>query len=149
MDQSMIIRGMTPEDIDQVLDIEKHTFSMPWTRRDFEEVLKNPQNLYLVVDIGREIVGYCGLWAVLEEGQITNVAIKEMYRHQGIGRKMMETLLSEGQDRGITGFTLEVRESNVAAYALYNSLGFTKVGVRPGFYDKPKENAIIMWYYTK
>ncbi len=148
MDQSIIIRVMTLEDIDQVLDIEKYTFSMPWTRRDFETAVNNPKDLYLVVDKDGEIIGYCGLWAVLEEGQITNVAVKGEYRHQGIGRRMLEVLLAEAKQRGITGFTLEVRESNIAAYTLYKSLGFDVAGIRPGFYDKPKENAIIMWYYT-
>lgn len=139
---------MTLDDIDQVLEIEKHTFSMPWTRRDFETAVNNPKDLYLVVDKDGEIIGYCGLWAVLEEGQITNVAVKGDYRHQGIGRRMLEVLLYKGEQRGITGFTLEVRESNIAAYTLYKRLGFGVEGVRPGFYDKPKENAIIMWYYT-
>ncbi len=148
MDQSIIIRSLTKEDIDQVLQIEKSTFSMPWTKRDFEAVLTNPKYLYIVVDKNGEIAGYCGLLDILGEGQITNVAIRETYRHQGIGRVMMETLLSEGQNRGITEFTLEVRESNLIARALYKSLGFTEVGVRPNFYDKPKENAVIMWYYT-
>ncbi len=148
MDQSIVIRALTRNDIEQVLRIENQTFSMPWTRRDFESALNKPQDLYLVVDKGGEIIGYCGLWAVLEEGQITNVAVKEAYRHQGIGRLMMEALLKEGINRGLTEFTLEVRESNSAARALYRSLGFAEAGVRPGFYDKPKENAIIMWYYA-
>ena len=147
MNQSITIRVLTQEDIEQVLQIEKDSFSMPWTRRSFEEVVHNPQDLYLVVDKDSEIIGYCGLWAVLEEGQITNVAIKKEYRHQGIGRLMMEALLAEGKNRGLTQFTLEVRESNLPARALYRSLGFTEIGVRPGFYDKPKESAVIMWYY--
>ena len=148
MDSLIRIRALAKEDVSQVLTIEKETFSMPWTKRDFEAVLTNAQNLYLVVEKEGEILGYCGLMAVLDEGQITNVAIKKEYRHQGLGQLMLEKLLREGENIGLTQYTLEVRESNQAARALYNRIGFIEAGVRPGFYDKPKENAVIMWYYT-
>lgn len=148
MEQSMYVRTLRQEDIAQVVEIENNTFSMPWTKRDFEAVLNHPQNLYLVVEKEGEILGYCGLMAVLEEGQITNVAVKKEYRHMGIGFCMMQTLLLEGQKMGLTAFTLEVRESNHSARSLYKKLGFTEAGIRPGFYDKPKEDAVIMWYYS-
>lgn len=141
------VRAMQPEDVEQVYAIEKELFSMPWSKDDFVSSLKNPQNLYLVVEKEGEILGYCGLWSVLDEGQVTNVAVKRTVQGQGIGKLLMEALLQKGLEKQLTQFTLEVRESNLAARALYQSVGFENAGVRPNFYEKPTENAVIMWRY--
>ena len=79
------------------------------------------------------------------EGEISNVAVAEKFRRRGIGRKLMEYMLKEAPSFGIGDLTLEVRVSNAPAISLYESLGFHKEGVRPGFYEKPKEDALIMW----
>lgn len=146
MKQSQV-RRMVLTDIDQVYEIEQSLFSMPWSKQDFESSYNHPQNLYLVVEREGEILGYCGLWAVLEEGQITNVAVKKSYQGQGIGKQLMKALVQEGKERGLTQFTLEVRESNESAKNLYLGMGFQIAGIRPNFYEKPTENAIIMWLY--
>ncbi len=139
------IRRMKPEDLIQVCAIEEAIFTEPWSQDSFERALVREQNLYLVCECGTKIEGYCGLWGVAGEGQITNVAVKESARRQGIGRLMLLALLEEGRKAGLTAYTLEVRVSNEAAIRLYHSLGFRDSGIRPDFYELPREDALIMW----
>ncbi len=141
----MQIRFMEQRDVPQVEDIEKETFSQPWSARAFLDTLVREDTFYLVAEDAGRIVGYCGLWQSLDEGEIPNVAVKKDFWHKGIGYKMLEALFSEGGKRGITAYTLEVRAGNKNAIALYEKAGFQSVGVRPGFYDQPKEDAVIMW----
>ena len=107
--------------------------------------MNNPFHVYVVAAEGETILGYCGMWGIAGEGQINNVAVREDARGKGIGFAMMEFVLSEGQKQGLEVFTLEVRESNVAAIHVYEKVGFKNVGIRKNFYDMPKENAVIMW----
>lgn len=141
----MVIRKMTEQDLEAVCEIENKIFSMPWSKKDFETSLVNGDNIYLVVLIEKEIVAYCGLWGVLGEGQINNVAVKEQYRNQKIGYKMLSELIDMGKKNRLKQFTLEVRKSNHFAIRLYEQLGFYCEGIRKGFYDTPKEDALIMW----
>ncbi|MDO5131752.1 MAG: ribosomal protein S18-alanine N-acetyltransferase [Eubacteriales bacterium] len=92
-----------------------------------------------------KIVGICGVKKIFEEGDISNVAVHPDYRRKGICRRMLETLLSEARNDGVTDFTLEVRAGNTPAVRLYESLGFRTEGIRPGFYDHPVEDGLIMW----
>lgn len=141
----MTIRKMKPEDLPEVCAIEQETFSDPWSEEDFKSSLREANNDYLVVELGGKIAGYCGYWGIAGEGYIYNVAVRKEFRRQRIGYQMLKTLLEESSGRGITSFTLEVRYSNEAAIRLYESLGFTRAGVRKDFYTKPKEDAVIMW----
>ena len=141
----MICRRMEEKDLEQVCWIENHIFSKPWSRDDFFSSFKNKNNIYIVAEKEEEILGYCGLWGVVGEGQINNVAVKEEARGRGVGYKLLARLIEEGRADNMTAFTLEVRESNIKAISLYMKLGFDAVGVRKEFYDAPKENAIIMW----
>lgn len=141
----MQIRKMTSSDVEQVVKIEEDTFSIPWSARSFLDTLERLDTIYLVAEDEGAILGYCGLWQSFEEGEIPNVAVAKEARRQGIGRKMLETLFQYGKEAGVEAFTLEVRESNQPAIHLYESLGFESVGIRKGFYEKPKENAVIMW----
>lgn len=141
----MQIRKMEEKDVEQVALIEQETFSIPWSAGSFLETIKRSDTIYLVAEEEGEILGYCGLWQSFEEGEIPNVAVKKEARNRGIGRKLMENICSAGGEAGITAFTLEVRTGNEHALHLYKSLGFEAVGIRKGFYDKPKEDAVIMW----
>lgn len=146
MNQEKIqIREMQPEDLPEVCRIEKQTFSMPWSEKGFLDSLKAENTCYLTVLSEGEVVGYCGLMKVLEEGDITNVAVKETCRGRGVGYAMLEKLLEKGKSQGIEAFTLEVRESNASAIGLYEKLGFVNCGVRKNYYENPVENAVIMW----
>lgn len=139
------IRPMQPEDLKEVSRIESETFSVPWSEQGFAASLEEEAACYLTVLYGGKIVGYCGMLQVLDEADITNVAVSRDYRGCGIGFAMLKELLRYGAQRGVAGFTLEVRESNAAAIALYEKLGFENCGIRKKFYEKPVENAVIMW----
>jgi len=141
----MIIRNMTKEDLPQICTIEKETFTQPWSEEDFRNAMNNDRNCYLVAEAEQGIVGYCGYWGIVGEGDIYNVAVKKEHRGQRIGYHMLFTLINEAKSRGITSLTLEVRSSNTPAICLYESLGFEQAGIRKDFYSKPKEDAVIMW----
>ncbi len=141
----MTIRQMVPGDVRQVAEIERSTFSIPWSEASFKDTLNREDTLYLVAEAEGEILGYCGLWQSLYEGEIPNVAVKESCRRRGVGKALLEALFLQGEKRGITAYTLEVRVGNSGAILLYEKLGFQAVGIRPGFYEKPKEDAVIMW----
>ncbi|NLJ97374.1 MAG: ribosomal protein S18-alanine N-acetyltransferase [Clostridiales bacterium] len=141
----MLIREMLETDLDEVCVIEAETFSDPWSKTSFLDSLSDSNNCYLVAVVDRSIVGYCGYYGVAPEGYIYNVAVSKNYRRQGIGCKMLEELIKQASLRGITSMTLEVRVTNRPAIELYKSLGFNQKGIRKDFYNKPKEDAIIMW----
>ncbi len=139
------IRVMQQKDIEQMAAIESKCFSQPWSQKSFEEALSHKNLCFVTAVSGETIVGYCGLYMVLDEGYIINVAVREEYRRKHVAEDMLRFLISEGSKRKIAAFTLEVRESNKAAVGLYRKLGFETSGIRKNFYEKPIENAIIMW----
>ena len=141
----MVIREMQQQDVDAVTALEAASFSQPWLRHDFEEILTNPYRFYFVAVQGEEILGGCMLTDIAGEGDISNVAVDAQHRRMGIAHALLEHLLQFGTARGIMDFTLEVREQNMAARRLYEGLGFQSEGIRPDFYDRPKDNAVIMW----
>lgn len=143
------LRKMTFFDSEAVYTIEKETFPEPWSLESIQEEIDNDKALYLVAILDEEIVGYCGLWHILDEGHITNIAVAQSHRKCGIGEKMVREMLKYGEEQGIISFTLEVRESNEPAKALYSKLGFVVAGSRKNFYSKPKENAAIMWRHKE
>ena len=147
------IREMRREDLEEVTALEAACFSLPWKYRDFEEVLTNPDRCYLVAeadsvtaDTPDRILGGCMLTHIAGEGDISNVAVYERYRNNGIAASVPSALLRLGEERyGITAYTLEVRSRNIPARRLYEKNGFVSRGVRPGFYQKPEDDAVIMW----
>ena len=143
------IRRMQLEDLEAVMQIEEASFSVPWTKDDFAQSLKQNGAIYLVAINDDIIVGYCGLWGILDEGQINNVAVSNEHRKRGIGGMMLSRLIDEGEKEGLTAFTLEVRAQNAPAIALYKKNGFVEAGVRKDYYSKPKEDALIMWKYIE
>lgn len=139
------IRPLTEEYVDQVCELEEEAFSMPWHKESFLEMIANKDARYLVAVWEGQVVGSCGLRNIVGEGEITNVVTLGKFRQKGIGRKLLVQLMKEGADMGVEAFTLEVRKSNVSAIHLYESLGFVTEGVRKDFYEKPREDALIMW----
>lgn len=136
---------MTSEHLDQVAQIEQLCFSDPWSRRMLSEHLENECAATLVA-LGTDgtILGYAGLLVVLDEGYITNVAVRPDYRRQGIAGELLGVFRRFAEGNKLAFLTLEVRESNAAARALYAKYGYKEVGVRKNYYDHPKENAILM-----
>ena len=140
----MQIRRMTQKDCKQVAAIEAVSFSVPWSLKAFTDTVEKDNFRYFVADEAGEILGYCGFLFVLDEAEIPNVCVKSSARKQGVGKKMMNALIEEAKKLGISTLFLEVRESNVAARALYKSLGFAEDGIRKNFYEQPIEHAILM-----
>ncbi|MBO4376176.1 MAG: ribosomal protein S18-alanine N-acetyltransferase [Lachnospiraceae bacterium] len=141
----MHIRKMTMDDLDEVTAIEEANFTNPWTRDGFESQIKAGNTTYLVCEHEGRLVGLCGYIKSFTEADVTNVSVLKECRGHGIGTALMEALLLEGERDGVKDFTLEVRVSNVDAIHVYEKLGFKSAGIRPGFYENPKEDAMIMW----
>lgn len=139
------IRPMERRDVERISQLEEETFSMPWSRDAFLKMIEKEDARYYVAEADGEVVGGCGVLMIAGEGDITNVVIDKKYRNQGIGTKMLQYLIEDGYQNGLTAFTLEVRVSNQNAIHVYEKLGFFSEGIRPNFYEKPTEDAMIMW----
>ena len=140
------VREMQESDIDRIVEIEQESFSPPWSREAFLlELTKNILAKYIVVEVEDRVVGYGGIWLIIDEGHITNIAIDKEYRGLGLGNKLLEGLIQLCIDRDIKAITLEVRKSNEIAKGLYKKDGFKECGIRPGYYTNNNEDAIIMW----
>ncbi len=129
----------------QVAAIEKANFSVPWSLESFRESMKLEHTIYLVAEEEENIMGYCGMYRVFNEGEIVNVAVAEAYRRKKVALRLLKQLFIESSELKVDNFFLEVRESNQPAIQLYKKLGFTEAGIRKNFYEKPRENAIFMW----
>lgn len=140
-----MIRRMRESDLADAARLEAENFSVPWSRAQLEESLNNPGYLFLVAEEDGKTVGYGGLLLVLDEGDITNIVVEKAYRGRGLGKELTGALLEEGRRRGLRDFTLEVRAGNQAAIHVYESLGFVCEGIRRRFYERPAEDAWIMW----
>ena len=142
----ILIRQMRESDLDSIMEIETKTFSPPWSREAFLlEITKNILAKYIVAEINGNVVGYGGIWLIIDEGHITNIAVDEKYRGLGVGNRILEGLIQLCIDRNIKAITLEVRKSNEIAKSLYKKYGFVEHGIRPGYYLDNNEDAIIMW----
>ncbi|TCK87939.1 [SSU ribosomal protein S18P]-alanine acetyltransferase [Natranaerovirga hydrolytica] len=139
------IRKMSYEDIDQMVIIEQKNFSNPWSKNSFVQELNNNLATYFVACDKERVIGYGGIWYIIDEGHITNIVVDEKYQRQGIGQQIVENILKVSKEKNIKRCTLEVRVSNKAAIALYNKLGFVQLGIRKNYYTNPTEHAIIMW----
>lgn len=141
----IMIRRLQVSDIERLAEIEAASFSMPWSAQDFADLLKRDYCTYLVAEADGLLVGSCGMTEICQEGNIDNVVVAEQFRGRGIAQCLLQELLALGEKNGVEAFTLEVRVSNVPAIHVYEKLGFVSEGIRPGFYEKPVEDAMIMW----
>lgn len=136
---------MTAEHVSSVWEIEKGSFSSPWSRESFEMELDNDHARYVIAKEGEEVVGYAGYWRIYDEAHVTNVAIRKDRRGKGYGKALMIRLMDLAAAEGVGAMTLEVRVTNLTARHLYDELGFLSAGVRPGYYEDNGEDAVIMW----
>lgn len=139
------IRELRKSDIEELAEIEAEAFSMPWSKKDFENLLDHSYCFYLVALAEGELAGCCGYTESFPEAVIDNVVVSEKFRNRGIGQAMLKELIARGEAARIEAFTLEVRVSNESAIHIYEKCGFQRAGIRPGFYEKPREDAVIMW----
>jgi len=141
-----IVRPMLISDLEVILEIERVSFSTPWSLASFKAELKdNEYARYLCLESDDQVIGYMGLWFILDEGHITNIAIAPNYRGQQWGEFLMRSVMEKMLGQGMERMTLEVRVSNSPALSLYKRLGFATAGVRKGYYADTGEDAIIMW----
>lgn len=143
--ENVQICPMERSDVDRVSELEEEAFSMPWSRDAFLEMIEKDNARYYVAKRDGHVIGGCGVIMAAGEGNITNVVVDAKERNRGVGFKLLKYLIEDGMKNGLNAFTLEVRVSNEAAIHLYKKLGFFSEGIRPDFYEKPKEDAMIMW----
>lgn len=143
----MQIEMMNKSHIDGIMEIENESFAIPWSRSSIEKELKNNFAIYAVAIENNKVLGYGGMWHVVNEGHITNIAVHKDYRRKGIGQAIIEKLVEIAEEKEMIGLTLEVRKSNTPALELYKKNGFKLEGIRPEYYEDNKEDAYIMWKY--
>lgn len=139
-------RRLTINDVDEILNVEHSSFSTPWSRDAFvRELTMNPYAIYIGGELDGKIVAYGGMWIIIDEAHITNIAVLPEYRGLKIGEqlmmKMMETMIAQGAKKA----TLEVRVSNIIAQNLYRKFGFQNGGIRKSYYTDNYEDALVMW----
>ena len=138
------IEPFTDDDIDGILVIERKSFSMPWSRESFEDVMKYPFLNGYCAKCGDDIAGYVIFHCLFEDSEVLDIAVGEEYRRLGIGRKLLSICQDRVRALGAERIMLEVRQSNLSAQKLYLSCGFSKTGERRNYYKNPTENAILM-----
>jgi ribosomal-protein-alanine N-acetyltransferase len=137
---------MSDADVKDVLRIELQSFSTTWPANAFyQELHENKLAHYYVAKCGQTIVGYGGIWVILEDSHITTIAVAPSFRGRRYGEMLLLHLLDQAMTRGASWMTLEVRESNTVAQGLYRKYGFTTVSTRKGYYSDNNENALVMW----
>ncbi|WP_226035514.1 ribosomal protein S18-alanine N-acetyltransferase [Aquibacillus saliphilus] len=142
----VIIRQMTIQDIDQVMMIEMSSFGVPWTKDIFyRELTENPYSIYFLIEEQGYVFGYCGLWIVIDEAQITNIAILPEYRGKKYGQALFQYILNQSIALGAHQLSLEVRVSNLVAQKMYRKFGLIPGGVRKNYYTDNNEDALVMW----
>lgn len=147
MDTRLHVRivPMNADHLDEVAELERICFSTPWSRNMLAEELDNMLSAFLVaLDDADRVVGYAGVQVILDEGYITNIAVRPECRRQGVAAKLLQVFLDFARANKLSFLTLEVRASNYDAIALYGSRGFRSMGRRKNYYEHPREDAIIM-----
>ncbi len=145
--KNLRLEAITESHLPAVLQIEKAANSAPWSERSFRNELNHPHGIFLVAIGDGQVVGYGGIWLVVDEAHVTNLAVDPAVRRQGVARKLMMELLRRAKEKGMTCSTLEVRASNEAALELYEGLGYKTTATRRGYYPDNKEDAAVMWLY--
>ncbi|AKG33533.1 ribosomal protein S18-alanine N-acetyltransferase [Paenibacillus durus] len=145
-EEGLSFRLMKVEDIPDILVIEHEAFTMPWTGEAFRnELTHNHFARYMVMEFDGSIIGYAGMWAIVDEAHVTNIALLEAYRGRKWGERLLDELMKTAAYLGMKSITLEVRVSNEVAQNLYRKKGFRPAGLRKGYYSDNREDALIMW----
>lgn len=138
------IRRAKTSDLPQILAIEKESFPTPWSKEAFLKEFEKKNGVFLVIEEASEILGYVCFWVIADEMHLANLAVRRDCRQKGLGKKLLEVALETAKRYGAKRALLEVREGNLAALRLYQSLGFKFEGRRPRYYSDTGEDAILM-----
>lgn len=139
-------RVMTLADIPDIMVIEHESFTLPWSEEAFRnELTHNHFARYLVMEYRGEPIGYAGMWTILDEAHVTNIAVRTAYRGYHLGKRLLRRMIKWAAELGMVRMTLEVRVSNTVARSLYGKMGFSPAGLRKGYYSDNHEDALIMW----
>ncbi|WJY27189.1 MULTISPECIES: ribosomal protein S18-alanine N-acetyltransferase [Sporosarcina] len=146
MIEHVLYRQMVTQDIESVVATEAEVFTTPWSAEVFEhELAGNDYATYIVAEADRKVIGHVGMWVVLDECHITNVAVRKRFQGHGIGEALMRQAMDLCRNHGVKAMSLEVRVSNEAAKHLYTKLGFQPGGIRKNYYSDDHEDALVMW----
>jgi [ribosomal protein S18]-alanine N-acetyltransferase len=145
MVQLVRIDKMARADVPRVMEMEKQSFTTPWSESAYLTELTNRSAYYVVARANSNVVGYSGMWIIMDESHITTIAVDPDYRGRKIGEQILMAMLEESVRRGARRATLEVRESNTVAQNLYKKYGFIPIAIRRNYYSDNGENAVIMW----
>nr|WP_099157753.1 ribosomal protein S18-alanine N-acetyltransferase [Virgibacillus ndiopensis] len=142
----LVIRKMEATDIDNVYEVEKASFETPWTKDIFyQELIENQFANYFVMELDNQLIGYAGLWVVIDDAQITNIAVMPIYRGKKLGEKLFLYTMQQAIRLGANHLSLEVRTSNIVAQRMYRKFGLVPGGIRKNYYTDNQEDAIVMW----
>ena len=146
VNDDLTVEIMEIKDLEEVIEVEHQCFTTPWSRYSFICELSNNQfSHYILARHLGKVIGYAGMWIIIDEAHVTNVGVLPEYRGEGVGELLMRSLMVLAKHQGAKKMTLEVRKSNYVAQNLYSKLGFEPVGIRRGYYLDNKEDAVIMW----
>ncbi len=137
------VTALNQNNVEGVFLVEQACFSTPWSLASFQKDLTNENAVYFCIEEDGKVIGYVGMWESYGEGNINNIAVLPAYRRKGYAKLLLEHLISYGKEHQLTFLTLEVRESNEGARALYRKMDFVEVGVRKKYYER-REDAILM-----
>ncbi|WP_062352589.1 ribosomal protein S18-alanine N-acetyltransferase [Bacillus kwashiorkori] len=146
METKLVFRRITINDIDALMNIEHASFTLPWSKDAFvRELTMNPYAYYIGIEMENKLIAYAGVWLIVDEAHITNIAVLPEYRGKKLGEQLLSYLLNLIKAKGAKSATLEVRVSNVVAQNLYRKYGFLNGGIRKGYYTDNYEDALVMW----
>ncbi|WP_083953312.1 ribosomal protein S18-alanine N-acetyltransferase [Bacillus acidicola] len=143
---NITLRKATLEDLAGIMEVEHQSFSLPWTQDAFyNEFVHNQFAEYMVLIHEEKVIGYCGVWIIIDEAHITNIAVSPSFRGKKLGETLLGQVMNYARLKGAKTVTLEVRVSNSVARSLYKKLGFKEGGIRKNYYSDNQEDAIVMW----
>ncbi len=142
--EAVAFEQMRPEDLAAVLAIERASFPSAWSADSYLRELRNASSHYFVARLRGEVIGYAGMWVIGDEAHVSTIAVRADRRLQGLGERLMHHLMAVARRYQAAYMTLEVRESNLAAQALYRKLGFQAASIRPRYYGDTGEDGMVM-----
>lgn len=145
IDGALSVRPMELSDVEAVAALEQEAFAVPWSAGILRAGLQSDLDLFYVLELDGNLCGYGAMRILLDEGELLRIAVALAFRRRGLAKFLMDRMMEDAKERGVTAYTLEVRESNCGARRLYESYGFLEEAVRKDYYSNPKEDAIIMW----